>query len=325
MSMDPAVERAVADLARHQLGLVTHAQLHTAGVARRTISRRIAAGLLVPVGHRTLRMATHPSSWESEVLAACLDLGGVASHRTGSRLHGTSHGASPLVDVTVPKGRSVRSRGAVPPTWRVHTSTNLPDDDIVLVGPIPTTSVARTLLGLAALPSWEVSDAALTSAVEEAVRRGLASDRWLWWLLEERRCRGRNGVTRFEAVLAERARLGPTESWLERELLRLLGAARLPLPVVQRTVRRRGAFVARVDAAYPDQGIVLEALGYASHASREALSADAARVSRLTLMGLDVHQFTYDQIVRQPEWVAEVVRSALRGSETPVVGRVSGF
>lgn len=143
------------------------------------------------------------------------------------------------------------------------------------------------------------------------MQRGMASDRWLWWLLEQRRCRGRNGVIRFEDVLAERARLGPTESWLERAVLRIIDDAGLPRPVVQRRIRRRGRFVARVDLAYDPGLILVEALGYRYHATREQQSRDAARASELQLMGWDVHQVTYDQVVRTPQWVAHVVRTAL--------------
>ena len=258
------------------------------------------------------------------MLAACLDLDGVASHLTAAWLHGLHPRPGPRIDITVAKGRSVGSHRA-PPAWRVHTSTNLPDDDRVEVGPIPTTSVARTLLGVAALDPSELGDPALTAMVEEAVRTWRASDRWLWWLLEERRCRGRNGVRRFEAVLAERTRLGPTESWLERELLRILADAGLPHPGVQQVVRRRGAFVARVDVRYPAERIVIEALGHASHASRPALSADTARASRLTLLGNQVHQFTYDQIVRDPAWVTGTVAAALASAHGSGTGTASGF
>ncbi|HXH56884.1 type IV toxin-antitoxin system AbiEi family antitoxin domain-containing protein [Iamia sp.] len=313
--MNPSTERAIAERARSQLGLLTIAQLGEAGLSRRTITRRIGCGLLVPAGSTTVRLSTHPESPQGNVLAACLDLGGVASHHTAAWLHGLLPRPGPLIDVSVPKGRSSGSAGSVA-TWRTHTSTNLPPDDTLAIGPIPTTSVARTLLGLAALDRSEVDDEALTSAIEEAVRTRRATERWLWWLLEQRRCRGRNGVSRFEEALATRARLGPTESWLEREMLSLIERAHLPRPIVQRVVRRRGAFVARVDFAYEREGVVLEALGYASHSSRPALTADAARASRLQLLGLAVHQFTYDQIVRDPRWVTTTVAAALAAAGT---------
>ncbi len=310
--MDPTSERAIAERAHAQLGLVTTAQLAAASMSRRTRSRRVHDGLLVPVGVHTYRLAGAPTGPHVEVLATCLDLGAAASHRTAAWLHGL-HPQPPRIDVTVVEGAS---RGRVPtrPDRRVHSSTNLPTDDVVRVGPIPTTSVARTLLGVAALPGSEVGSDALTAMVEDAVRRRRASDRWLWWLLEQRRCRGRNGVRRFAAVLARRAALGPTESWLEREVLRVLERAGLPLPLTQQVVRRRGAFVARVDFLYPDERIVLEAQGHTTHATRSALSADAARTSGLTLLGFEVHQVTYDQVVRDPAGVADLVATALAGA-----------
>lgn len=307
--MDPKTERAIAERASTQLGLLTTHQLLALGLSRRTVHRRTAAGLLVPAGRRTFRLASAPDSHRASVLAAVLDHDGVATHRSGLWLSGLTPWPG-VIDVTVAKGRSTghtSTRGDL----RIHTSTNLPPEDITEVDGIRVASVARSLMGAAALPEAEVSDEHLVDLVEEAVRRRLASDRWLWWLLEQRRCRGRDGVTRFERVLAERARLGPTESWLERGLLQVIDDAGLPRPVVQRRIRRRGAFVARVDMAYDPGMIVLEALGYRHHATREQQNRDVARASELQLLGYDVHQITYDQVVRTPRWVAHVVRTAL--------------
>ncbi|HEU5150988.1 MAG TPA: hypothetical protein VFU19_10850 [Iamia sp.] len=307
--MDPHIERAIAERARRQLGHITRHQARAAGASPTAIRRRIDEGLWLPTGDHTLRLASAPPSPEGAVAAACLDLRGVASHRTAGWLHGLLPPPG-IIDVTVPKGRSTtmtaRRRGLC-----IHTSTNLPADDVTVVDGIPVTSVARSLMGLAALDETEVPHEQLVDVVEAAVQRGMASDRWLWWLLEQRRCRGRNGVIRFEDVLAERARLGPTESWLERAVLRIIDDAGLPRPVVQRRIRRRGRFVARVDLAYDPGLILVEALGYRYHATREQQSRDAARASELQLMGWDVHQVTYDQVVRTPQWVAHVVRTAL--------------
>ncbi len=307
--MDPHIERAVAERARTQLGLITISQATALGLQRRTFHRRVASGLWVPVGRRTFRLAGAPEGPQVDVLAACLDLDAVASHRTAAWLHDLVPWSG-VIDVSVPKGRTIVGIQD-PAGLRIHTTTNLPPDDVTGAGPIPTTSVARTLMGLAALDPDEVPHRQLVDVVESAVQRGLASDRWLWWLLERRRCRGRNGVTRFEDVLSERAALGPTESWLERAVLRIVDDAGLPRPVVQRRIRRRGHFVARVDLAYDPGLIAIEALGYRYHASREQQSRDAARAAELQLLGWDVYQITYDQVVHRPLWVADVIRTAL--------------
>jgi very-short-patch-repair endonuclease len=311
--MDPNIERAIAERARQQLGHITTEQLRAAGVTHPTIRRRVEHGLWLPTGNRTVRFAAVPASPRGDVAAACLDLRGTASHRTAAWLHELAPGP-PLIDITVRKGRST-TRTEERAGLRVHTSTNLPAEDVTQVDGIPVTSVARTLMGLAALTETEVPHEELVDIVEEAVRRRLASDRWLWWLLERRRCRGRNGVIRFERVLAQRAQLGPTESWLERALLQVIDDAGLPRPVVQRRIRRRGAFVARVDSAYDPGMIVIEALGYRHHATREQQNRDAARASELQLLGWDVHQVTYDHIVRTPLWVAHVIRTALANAD----------
>ncbi|HMJ75075.1 MAG TPA: type IV toxin-antitoxin system AbiEi family antitoxin [Iamia sp.] len=307
--MDPNIERAIAERARQQLGLITVDQARALGVARGTLHRRATNGLMIPVGRHTFRLAPAPTGPRVDAMAVLLDFSGVASHRTAAWLHGLAD-RPPIIDVTVRKGRS-SGETTLSETFRVHTSTNLPAEDVTQVDGIPVTSVARTLMGLAALDETEVPHEKLVDIVEAAVQRRLASDRWLWWLLERRRCRGRNGVIRFERVLAQRAELGPTESWLDRALLQVIDDAGLPRPVVQRRIRRRGAFVARVDTAYDPGMIVIEVLGYRHHATREQQNRDAARASELQLLGWDVHQIIYDHIVRTPSWLAHVIRTAL--------------
>ncbi len=118
-------------------------------------------------------------------------------------------------------------------------------------------------------------------------------------------------VSELEAVLAERARLGPTESWLEREALRVLEEAGIPLPETQRVVRRSGRFAARVDFLYEGERIVIEALGYAFHRTEAQLRSDLERSNELQLQGYTVYQFTTRQIVCSPGLLARTVRQAL--------------
>ena len=152
--MDPRIERAIAERAQTQLGLITTDQLAAVGVHRSTTHRRIAGGLWVPVGRRTLRLAGVPTGPEVAVLAACLDLGAVASHRTAAWLHGLLPW-TPIIDVTVVKGRATKAFPSLEDV-RVHTSTNLSSEDVTRVGAVPVTSVARTLMGLAALSEAEL-------------------------------------------------------------------------------------------------------------------------------------------------------------------------
>lgn len=239
-------------------------------------------------------------------MRVCLDLDAVASHRTGTALHrvGRFELMRPL-EVVVRHDRQTARH----PEATVHTSTWLPSDDIVTVHGIPTLGVARSLMSLAALPA--VSDEALRGAVDEAVRDRKATDRWLCWRLEQVRCRGRNGVIRFEEVLTRRAGGEKTESWLEREFLRVLETAGVPLPVCQRRIRKRGIFLARVDFAFPGTNVVIEVSGNEHHATAAQRIQDAQRRNRLLLEGFQVLEFTYEDVVENPALVIATVRRAL--------------
>jgi len=309
------MRRTIYARAAQRHGLVSRADLDALGVSRRQREVLAADGTLVAAGTQVFIVGGSQRTTMRSVAAACLDVDGVASHQTAAWLHGLP-GFGPGVPPHVLIGaRSARYRGGLA---TVHTTTNLPADDVLPVKGIPTLSVARTLMTLAAAPRL-VSLERLRGAVDEAVRTGMATDAWLFWRLEELRCRGRNGVRRFEAVLQARAGGAVTESWLERELLRVLAAAGLPLPACQRRIEHEGAFVARVDFVYERQRVVVEALGHASHSSREALAADAARRNALQMAGYEVLEFTYDDIVRRPDEVIAAIRAALARSsrQTP--------
>ncbi|WP_195210357.1 type IV toxin-antitoxin system AbiEi family antitoxin domain-containing protein [Actinomarinicola tropica] len=305
--MRPTIRRAIAERAQEQFGLVTRPQLVALGVDPGQVHRLVRTSHLERRGRHTFAIAGAPRSYEQSVLAACLDTGGVASHRTAARLHRLEGFRSvEVVEVTV--GR--RLHHAPLPDITVHTSTNLPPDDVLRIGAIPAVSAARTFFGLAALVP-DVSRTSLRTALDTAARDGLVSDAWLWWRLEQLRCRGRNGIAEMELALRERQRLGPTESWLERRFLELLEGAGLPLPTVQRRVRHRGNSVARVDMSYDPLDLVIELDGHASHSTRAQRDRDERRRNRLVLAGLRLLVFTYDHVVRSPREVVEVVEAGL--------------
>jgi hypothetical protein len=306
--MHPSMERSIAERATQQLGHITRAQLREIGVGYQGITHLRDIGRLIQVGGRTFRIGGVTPTWDGALLAACLDIGGVASHRSAARLHGLAgFSRCNVIELTVLHG----ARNSASASGVVHRTTSLPAEDVLTMGNTPSTSVARTLLGLAGLVD-EIDDRRLADVIDTAIRDGLASDRWLWWHLDRRRRRGRPGVGRLEDILRFRARLGPTESWLEREFLDCIIAANLPVPLVQRRVGRAGAFVARVDFLYAPQQLVIEVKGHRHHSTREQLAADSRRENELLLTGCRVLQFTYDDLVRNRSYVMATVAEALR-------------
>lgn len=309
--MQALTEAAVAAHAARQHGLVTRAQLQEAGVGSSTIWRRVDSGLLVPVGARTYRLASSEPTDDQSVLAVCLDRGAVGSDRTGLWKHGLME-LGGTIDVTVAKGRSVLAEASDHRTVRVRTSTNLPAADIVVVDGIEVTNLARSLMGAAALVPELLTDAQLLDLVSAAIETRRASLPWLRWMLEERRCRGRNGVAAFERALDARVRLGPTESWLERRTLRLLGEAGLPQPLLQQKIARGPGRAARVDFLFVMERVVLEVLGYAFHRTPEQITIDLLRANELQIAGYTVIQLTSRVLSEDPAVGLDQVERALQ-------------
>jgi hypothetical protein len=311
--MAPYIERAIAERAFTQLGHLTFTQARELGATPKVVRRLVERGWLIPVGRRTFRLGGVPRSYDGDVMAACLDTGGSASHRTGSRLHGLGPPSwRELIEVTVRKG----TRHTASPLATVHTSTNIGADDLVRVRGIPTASVARTIFDLAALVP-EVGLGDLRDLIDIAIRDGKASDAWLFWRLERLRCRGRNGVSVLEAILADRELNGKTESWLERAFLACLDAAGFPHPVVQQCIRNRNGTIARVDFLYEPKTII-EVSGYRWHSTYKQQKADAERRNRLVVAGYDVLEFTYGNVVETPQDVWTTLAAKL-GFAMPVL------
>jgi predicted transcriptional regulator of viral defense system len=147
-------ERAIADLAARQHGVITTAQLCAHGVLRSGITDRVRAGRLHRV-HRGVYALGHPNvSNEGRWMAAVLACGAGAalSHRSAAVLWGmlptgaAAHRrvqAGPI-DVTIAGDAGRRVRQGI----RLHRSLTLFPDDLTHRDGIPVTKPARTLTDL---------------------------------------------------------------------------------------------------------------------------------------------------------------------------------
>ena len=93
---------------------------------------------------------------------------------------------------------------------------------------------------------------------------------------------------------------GLTESALEDKVRELLERAGLPKPVRQRVVKA-GRGVRRMDFHFPGTPVVIEADGYAWHASVDAFERDRQRRNELTLRGFQILQWTWSALRDRPE------------------------
>jgi predicted transcriptional regulator of viral defense system len=278
----------IAALAARQHGLVARAQLIALGLGHRAIDHRVACGRLhvvhhgvYAVGHRRLTRQGH---WMAAVLAAGPEA--VLCRRAAAALWDLRRSAQTRIEVSTPHRRRHR------PGIEVHRVRLQPDEMTVIDG-IPVTTVARTLLDLAAvLPRPQ-----LERAIERAEALRLAERVSLDALL--RRRRGHRGTAALRETLEKDVHPALTRSELEDRFLNFLGAHDLPRPEVNTLVEGL-----EVDFLWRAQGLVVEVDGRETHGTRAAFERDRERDRILQAHGWRVVRITWRQLHEAPDAVA---------------------
>jgi very-short-patch-repair endonuclease len=104
---------------------------------------------------------------------------------------------------------------------------------------------------------------------------------------------------------------------LETIARRLFRKSSLPTPVKQYPVTDSGKFLGRVDFAYPDCKIAIEFVGWDFHSGRRRWEKDLRRRTSLESRGWMVLEFTWDEIMNQPDLVIETIHRALTSRSFP--------
>jgi hypothetical protein len=225
----------ILEIAAVQHALFTAAQWKDSGLSRRQLRYRSRSGMVREVHPGVFAVAGAPATFEQQVLAACLSVGGVASHRCAALLWQFRKFEGEAVEVLVRKDHTPNRKGV-----KVRRTGRLDEADLDVVRGIPLTGRARTLLDLCG-----VSPSLAEGALNGALQRRQLSVRQLEAVLG-RVGPGHPGAGRYrELVLPFAAGQRPTESKLEDDFLELvIRRYGLPLPVRQHPVGRR-----RVDFA----------------------------------------------------------------------------
>lgn len=305
----PSLDRAIAERATRQHGVVALAQLAALGLGPSGVRNRVARGRLHRV-HRGVFAVGHPILGQrGRFMAAVLACGprSALSYRSGGTLLGLRPRERPWVDVTAP-GSAGRQR----PGIRVHGGATLTPRDVRAVDAIPCTTVARTLLDLAeVLPAREV-ERALDRADElrvldmDAIGDVLA------------RANGRRGAAVLREVLGAHA-VGstPTRNDLEEAFLAICRGAGLPPDGVNVWIPYPGGGGAEADFVWRAERLDIEVDGREVHATRRAFEHDRRRDQRLALLGWRVVRFTWRQVFDEPAAVAGTLHGLLAPTRAP--------
>jgi very-short-patch-repair endonuclease len=296
----------LSSVTREQLGLFNRTQAHALGLSNNCLWRLHGALLVERLSPKVFRLTSSAPSWHQKVLAACLDGGPecVASHRTAAALHKfDGFGPGGVIEVLVPMNVRHRRREVI-----VHHTRALPDGDRTVVGVIPITSRARTLIDLGAVvPADDVeiafdgAERASTHVRAEVTRRYTAL-----------RARGRNGIGAMTQIQQGRESIERIpRSILERHMKRLLERAGLPPMVSRYKLRTPDGTVYELDFAMVECTLDVEVDGHGSHATRRQRASDNIRANAIQDAHWTIRRFTYEQVINEPHHVAAVIRSAI--------------
>lgn len=273
--------RLASRIAARQHGVVTRGQLRAVGLTDHQITWAVRTVRLRPV-HRGVFVfgagpLSPPGRWSAAVLVcgptAALGYRSAAAHWD---LRPTSARSSEVV-----VARTMRpTHGEV----IVHRHPRMASDEVTEHLGIRVTTVARTVLDLAAVVSPRVLRRAVSQA--EILRR---FDRHAVELLLERHP-GHRGRAPLERLLAAWTEPGTARSPQEESFPELCARFGFPRPVMNAEVLGM-----EIDAVFFDERIAVELDGYAFHAGAIRWEDDHEKRARLVAAGWTVLAYSYRQ------------------------------
>ena len=296
--------REVITYAKRNGGVISTREAVALGLPKTTLNRRVEDGVLVRVGRGVLALPGVATRPDVMLRAACRILGAVVSHQSAAALHGLEPVEAATPTVTVSHRSTHTFRGVL-----VHQSTDLlPEHTVELNGSV-VTNVARTLIDLAQVTKPKRLERVVDSTL--AANKVAFDD--LATLHESLSRQGKPGTRAMRRILQSRdGSLIPSDSELERLMVSLIREAGLPLPVSQFRAPWLKPQKGRIDFAYLEERVVVEADGRRWHVMFDAFEEDRRRDNAAQLAGWLVLRFTWRMIMNEPEMVASSIRGALR-------------
>ncbi len=284
-------------LAARQCGIVSRPQLGAAGMSNHGIRTRVRDGRLLPV-LKVFRFAKFDSTSNSESWAAVLSAGQrarVTGLATLALLGLDVNAVCPTV--VVPPSRNIELPGV-----RLLRDVVSEPDKTEISG-LPSTSTPRAVLDAIRLAeSLEADQLGMRALLLAWVSRGYLEE-WVDAYPKH------FGVAKVRRVLG----LASTGAASHTELIahRLLESAQIAGWIANHWVADARGPIGIVDIAFPDVKLAIEIDGYAFHRDEERFQRDRTRQNRLVSAGWTVLRFTYEDLVRRPNYVLQQIRAHL--------------
>jgi Transcriptional regulator, AbiEi antitoxin len=280
-------------VASRQHGLITHEQMVAMGVSSSAIGRRVQSGLLFAEHRGVYRVGHRAPSLEARYMGAVLACGedALLCRRAAAHLVGLLKGSAPRPEVVAPRERRI-------PGVLTHRTRCFDPRDGAHFRRIPITRVPCILVDLAPDLSLE----ALARLCHEAGMRFGTTPAHVKAVLA-RRPRA-PGTANLVQVMVGDVKVVLSE--LEREFLRRLREAGLPLPQTNRPAGGR-----RVDCRWPDFKLTVELDSYRFHHTRHAWEQDRRREREARARGDEFRRYTWADVFEDPTYMLAELRALL--------------
>jgi very-short-patch-repair endonuclease len=298
----PGPENTCHRTGAEQRGLITLAQALSAGLTRRAIQWRVDSGRWRAILPCVYIINGVDDPWLQELEATRLWTGdAVITGRSSAGLWGLD-GIPPGV-VEIATATRKRHPGVV-----VHHSARFSPEDLIRRIGLLVTTPTRTLIDL----SGAVSEVVLTEALDSALRKGLTFIPLIRSRLNEIGTKGRRGAAALQKVLTTRERsAGLAESPLEVKVERVLMRHGLEPPERQYTVTCSDGTNVRIDFAWPEQKVGIEADGFRWHSDFEQWQRDARKHNLLQEMDWRIVRATDRSLRESPGTLPRQVATLL--------------
>jgi hypothetical protein len=293
------LEETIRAVAARQHGLVHRPQLLGLGVSAHEVARRLGTGRLELLHPGVYYLDSAPATWKTLVLAGVLAAGpdALASHRTAAVMWDFDAIRGRMIEVTVPYRESPEPEDVILHRTRRTNPERVADG-------IPITSPEKSLLDLARF----IPERTLQKAARSAVRKGITTPEMMDLAIRTHGGRGVAGTRKFRRVVAFVAD-DQSGSVSEIDLKHLVMNAPVPRPIQQLKVRLPDGANAFPDFAWPDRLRIVEADGFESHGTPEAMQHDLRRQNQLMDLGWGIRRFTATEIRDEPDRVLDEIVS----------------
>jgi very-short-patch-repair endonuclease len=302
------LDTALAQLAATQANSFSRAQVLTLGFTNQRIRSRLAGGRWLHHAPGVYGLAGYAPPFAQRLWVAHLAAGptSVISHEAAAAAHGLTGFPRRLVVVTTPHGNHQR-----PPDAVLHQSTDLTPAHTCRVagfGELPVTSVARTIVDLAAVSRKSRLEVALDDAV--VARLTTFSD--VTHVFASIMRRGKRGMGLMATLLDARGPgYVPPQSELERAFFQMLEDHGIHGMRRQHPHPGRMETEGCVDGAFVPEKVIAESDGRRWHTRIRDLARDHRRDNEAARQGWQTLRLLHSDIVDEPHGTARLVLDTL--------------